>query len=251
MTLNVGFDTNGTMSTKENTTNEKKLIYVVEDEPDILELIGLHLAKAGYDVEKFTESAPMMNTLENGNKLPDLVILDLMLPGMDGLEVCKHLKKHDSYAHIPVIMVTAKTEELDVVLGLELGADDYIPKPFSTRELVARVKAVLRRSSSAGDVVSKKIVLGDRISIDPDKFEVLVDSKLVNLTSTEFMILKMMAEKKGWVFSREKILDLLWGDEKDVFDRTVDVHIKNLRDKMGAAGKLIKNVRGVGYKIEL
>jgi DNA-binding response OmpR family regulator len=238
------------MTILENKSNDTKLVFVVEDEPDILELESLHLKKAGYLVETFPEAKPMLARLEKGESLPDLLLLDLMMPGMDGLEVCKAIKKEDQYAHIPIIMVTAKTEELDVVLGLELGADDYIPKPFSPRELVARVKAVLRRGLRNDKKDSVQITIGDTLTIIPDKYEVLVSGKQVQLTSTEFMILKMLAAKKGWVFSREKILDRLWGDEKDVYDRTVDVHIKNLRDKLGSAGKMIKNVRGVGYKIE-
>jgi two-component system phosphate regulon response regulator PhoB/two-component system alkaline phosphatase synthesis response regulator PhoP len=221
----------------------------VEDEPDILELISINLEKAGYQVDKFTEAGPMLKLLEK--TIPDLIILDLMLPDQDGIDVCKSLRRSETYGDIPIIMVTAKTEEFDVVLGLELGADDYIPKPFSPRELAARVKAVLRRGARTPKPISKKLVIGDILSIDPEKYEVLVEDEKVQLTSTEFMILKMMAEKPGWVYSREKILDLLWGDEKDVFDRTVDVHIKNLRDKLGPAGKLIKNIRGVGYKIEI
>lgn len=230
-------------------TNNKKTIFVVEDEPDILALIAINLKKSGYDVEEYTEAAPMLKTLEK--RVPDLIILDLMLPDHDGLDVCKNLKKSDRYSDIPIIMVTAKTEEFDVVLGLELGADDYIPKPFSPRELTARVKAVLRRGKTTNDRTSKQIAVGDLVTIDVAKYEVRVQGEKLNLTSTEFMILKMLSEKPGWVYSREKILDLLWGDEKDVFDRTVDVHIKNLRDKLGPAGGLIKNVRGVGYKIEL
>lgn len=230
-------------------TNDKKMVFVVEDEPDILALIAINLKKSGYDVEEYTEAGPMLKTLEK--RVPDLIILDLMLPDVDGLDVCKNLKKSDMYSEIPIIMVTAKTEEFDVVLGLELGADDYIPKPFSPRELTARVKAVLRRGTTNKKNASKQIVLGDLVTIDAGKYEVRVEGEKVQLTSTEFMILKMLSEKPGWVYSREKILDLLWGDEKDVFDRTVDVHIKNLRDKLGSAGRLIKNVRGVGYKIEL
>jgi two-component system phosphate regulon response regulator PhoB/two-component system alkaline phosphatase synthesis response regulator PhoP len=224
-------------------------VFVVEDEPDILSLIAINLEKSGYDVEKYTEAGPMLKTLEK--RVPDLIILDLMLPDYDGLDVCKTLKKNDTYSGIPIIMVTAKTEELDVVLGLELGADDYIPKPFSPRELAARVKAVLRRGMTTKEQPSKQITVGDLVTIDVAKYEVRVQDEKIQLTSTEFMILKMLSEKPGWVYSREKILDLLWGDEKDVFDRTVDVHIKNLRDKLGPAGTLIKNVRGVGYKIEL
>ena len=228
---------------------EKKIIFVVEDEPDILDLIALHLTKAGYEVKKFLEAAPMMKQL--GRQVPHLIILDLMLPDHDGVDVCKALKKNQKYMDIPIIMVTAKTDEFDVVLGLELGAEDYIKKPFSPRELVARVKVVLRRYKRTASSTSQKINIDDILTIDPEKFEVLVKDEKIQLTSTEFLILKMLAEKPGWVFSREKILDLLWGDEKDVFDRTVDVHIKNLREKLGPTGKLIKNIRGVGYKLEL
>lgn len=234
----------------ENKTNETTLVYVVEDEPDILQLLALHLRKAGFTVEAFNEAVPMLAVLETAKRLPDLIVLDLMMPGMDGLEVCKRLKRNDHYVNIPIIMVTAKTDEFDIVLGLELGADDYISKPFSPRELVARVKAVLRRLKHTVEPPSGNISIDSNLTINYEKFEVTVAGERVQLTSTEFQILKILAEKKGWVFSREKILDLLWGDDKDVFDRTVDVHIKNLRDKLGPAGHLIKNVRGVGYKLE-
>lgn len=228
---------------------EKRLIFVVEDEPDIQELIAINLRKAGYEVERFARSAPMLMTLDK--RRPALILLDLMLPDQDGMDVCKSLKNSKRFGDIPVIMVTARTEEVDVVLGLELGADDYIAKPFSPRELVARVKAVLRRGQQPVEPLMDKIVIGDILAIDPGRFEVRVNGHKIQLTTTEFSILKMLAEKPGWVYSREKILDLLWGDEKDVFDRTVDVHIKNLRDKLGEAGKLIINIRGVGYKLEI
>ncbi|HLP46042.1 MAG TPA: response regulator transcription factor [Candidatus Kapabacteria bacterium] len=231
-----------------NEIKDKKKIFVVEDEPDILELIAINLEKAGYEVDKFSEAGPMLTVLKR--KVPDLLILDLMLPDHDGLDICKSLKNNKKYPDFPIIMVTARTEELDVVLGLELGADDYIAKPFSPRELVARVKAVLRRTKTPAARVSRKMTIGDLLAIDPAKHEVLVNDQKIQLTATEFMILKILAEKPGWVFPREKILHSLWGDEKDVFGRTVDVHIKNLREKLGPAGDLIKNVRGVGYKIE-
>ncbi|MFW6134811.1 MAG: response regulator [Elusimicrobiota bacterium] len=223
----------------------KELIYIVDDEPDILELVDHHLEKAGFKSEGFLESESFFGALEK--KVPDLIILDLMLPDIDGMDICRDLKRDYKYSDIPIIMLTARGEEVDRILGLELGADDYVTKPFSPKELVARVKAVLRRGKKIEK--SENITIGN-LKVDPKKFSASVDGKKVNLTATEFNILKILASRKGWVFSREKLLDELWGFEKAVLDRTIDVHIKNLRDKLGKAGKLIKNVRGVGYKIE-
>ncbi len=226
---------------------EKKLVFIVEDEEDILELIAINLSKAGFAPKKFMRYSELQRALKN--KMPDILLLDIMLPDIDGIEICKRLKKDEKFSHIPIIMVTAKTDEIDVVLGLEIGADDYILKPFSVRELIARVKAVLRRGNIPEE--SRRIIrMGDFLEVDPDKFEVRLEGKRIVLTTTEFYILKTFVEKPGWVFSREKLLDILWSDEKDVFDRTIDVHIKNLREKLGSAGKLIKNIRGIGYKID-
>jgi DNA-binding response OmpR family regulator len=222
------------------------LIAVIDDEPDILELVALHLKKSGFRVKEFLDSDSFLRFLRND--IPDLIVLDLMLPDTDGFEICKYLKKQPSYAPIPIIMLTARAEETEKVLGLELGADDYVTKPFSPRELVARVKAVLRRQGKLEE--PKRITIGDVLKLDPDRYEVEVAGKRVELTSTEFRILQLLAEKKGWVFSRDKILQHLWGDDKMVLDRTVDVHIKHLRKKLGVAGGLIKNIRGVGYKLE-
>lgn len=223
-----------------------ELIAVVDDEPDILELVSLHLKKAGFITEEFEEGKSFLDFIKK--KKPDLVILDLMLPDIDGLEICKRLKSDNEFSSIPIIMLTAKGEETDKIVGLELGADDYVTKPFSPKELVARVKAVLRRPSS--EAKSKNIKVGKVLNIDLGKYKVTVEGKTVELTLTEFKILQLLASKKGWVFTRDKILDYLWGQEKIVIDRTVDVHVKNLREKIGKASKFIKNVRGVGYKIE-
>jgi two-component system phosphate regulon response regulator PhoB/two-component system alkaline phosphatase synthesis response regulator PhoP len=181
-------------------------------------------------------------------QIPDLIILDLMLPDADGVEICKNLKKRDKYSSIPIIMLTAKGEETDKILGLEFGADDYVTKPFSPRELVARVKAVLRRHQKIDE--SGKLNIGGILIIDTEKHEVTVKGQMIDLTSTEFRILKLFVSNKSKVFSRYDILDYLWGDEKIVLDRTIDVHIKNLRDKLGKAGQLIRNIRGIGYKLE-
>jgi DNA-binding response OmpR family regulator len=224
-----------------------KIIAVVDDEPDIVELISLHLKKAGFRAEGFLEGSSFIDSLDR--QVPDLVLLDLMLPDLDGLEVYKLLQRKEEWASIPVIMVTARGEEGDKVLGLELGADDYITKPFSAKELVARVKTVLRRQTRPA--LSKKIEVGDLVVLDLEKYEVLVQNRKVDLTSTEFRILKLLASKKGWVFTRDQILDYLWGHEKIVLDRTIDVHIRNLREKLGPkAARMIKNIRGVGYKLE-
>jgi two-component system phosphate regulon response regulator PhoB/two-component system alkaline phosphatase synthesis response regulator PhoP len=180
--------------------------------------------------------------------IPDLIVLDLMLPDTDGFEICKYLKKKDEFALIPIIMLTARTEEVDKVVGLELGADDYVTKPFSTKELVARVKAVLRRQEKK--TATGKIEIGDTVVIDLEKYEVTVDGNKVELTPTEFRILRLLSSKKGRVFTRSQILDHLWGQDKAVVsDRTVDVHIKNLREKLGEAAQFVRNVRGVGYKL--
>lgn len=223
-----------------------KLIAVIDDEPDILELVSVNLKKAAYRVKEFADAETFFRFLQT--ETPDLIVLDLMLPDMDGFDVCKFLKGKDKYTSIPIIMLTARAEETEKVLGLELGADDYITKPFSPRELVARVKAVLRRNLPKED--KKKIHIGDIVELDPERHEVEVEGEKVELTSTEFKILQLLSTKKGWVFSRDKILQHLWGDEKMVLDRTVDVHIKHLREKLGKASMLIKNIRGVGYKLE-
>lgn len=223
-----------------------QLIVIVEDEPDLVELVTVSLRKANYDARGFTDAGAFLKSLEK--KIPDLVILDLMLPDMDGMDICRHMKRNESTAGVPIIILSAKSGETDKVLGLELGADDYVTKPFSARELVARVKAVLRREESRQKM--KAISLGNTLRIDPDRHEVKVYGKNVNLTTTEFKILSLLAARQGRVFSRDEILDHLWGHEKAVLDRTVDVHIRHLREKLGKGARLIKNVRGVGYKFE-
>ncbi|MGZ5514333.1 MAG: winged helix-turn-helix domain-containing protein, partial [Candidatus Aminicenantales bacterium] len=176
-----------------------------------------------------------------------LILLDLMLPGTDGLEVCRHIRRSPDLAAVPVIMLTARGDESDKVVGLELGADDYVTKPFSVKELIARVHAVLRRP--AAGAAGPRIAVGTLV-IDLDKHEVTVSGTRIELTATEFKILTLLVSRKGRVFSRDQILDHLWGSEKAVIDRTVDVHIRNLREKLGSAASLIKNIRGTGYKLE-
>lgn len=222
------------------------LIAIVEDEKDLLELVSFHLKKSNFNVIGFQKGSDFLNYLKKD--IPDLLILDLMLPDIDGLEICKYIKRDEVFSKIPVIILTAKGEEVDKIVGLELGADDYITKPFSIKELIARVKAVLRRYQN--QTPSEIIEIGGIIKIDIRKHEVYVKGERINLTPTEFKILKILSSKKGWVFSREKILDELWLGEKAVIDRTVDVHIKNLREKLKEGGKFIVNVRGIGYKIE-
>jgi two-component system phosphate regulon response regulator PhoB/two-component system alkaline phosphatase synthesis response regulator PhoP len=225
--------------------NQKNIV-IIDDEPDIVELVSLHLNKAGYRVRSFENGTKALDYIQVNP--PDMILLDLMLPDYDGLELCKMLKKDEKYGQIPVIMLTARNEEMDKVLGLEIGADDYITKPFSPREMLARIKAVLRRDDKIAK--SNLIEIGDILEIDLQKYEVFLNKQKIDLTTTEFKILRLLSEKKGWVYSRESILEFLGVQEKGVLDRTVDVHIKNLREKLGDASKFIKNIRGVGYKIE-
>ncbi len=220
-------------------------VAIVDDEVDILELVGLHLEKHNFEVRKFTNISSLYRYLESDT--PDLILLDLMLPDADGMEVCKKLKQDEKYRHIPIVILSARGEEMEKVLGLELGADDYVTKPFSPRELIARVKAVLRREKK--EKPQNFLTFSNVLKMDLNKFEVYVNGKKVELTTSEFKILQLLLSRKGWVFSRDNILDFLGSSEKGVLERTVDVHIKNLREKLGEAGKFIKNIRGVGYKI--
>jgi DNA-binding response OmpR family regulator len=221
------------------------LIAALDDEADILELLRVNLLKAGFRFEGFQDAEALYRFLQKDK--PDLILLDLMLPDIDGLDVCRYLRKDEGLSQIPLIMLTARGEESDKVLGLGLGADDYVTKPFSVKELIARIQAVLRRRDQIDE--ARQIVLGSLL-IDQDKHEVTLGGHRVDLTATEFKILQLLASRRGRVFTRDQILDHLWGHEKAVVDRTVDVHIRNLREKLGAAASLIKNVRGVGYKVE-
>jgi DNA-binding response OmpR family regulator len=226
---------------------EKKNIILIEDEPDTAELISLHLKKEGYGITVFANGAGFLRFMEEN--MPDLVLLDLVLPDMDGLEICKTLRKGSELSAIPIIIVTAKNEEMDKVLGLELGADDYITKPFSPKELVARVRALLRRRGPQ-EPRPDRIEISGVLQLDLVRHEITVRGRRVDLTFTEFKILEFLAVKKGCVFSREKILNHLWGEEKPAIKRTVDVHIRHLREKLGPDARFIRNIRGVGYKVE-
>jgi DNA-binding response OmpR family regulator len=234
------------MSGDDLRTPARARIALVEDEPDIAALLSAYLRKDGFHVEHYPAADPFFHALRKAS--PDLILLDLMLPDADGFEICKTLRKSEAWSRIPIIIMTAKAEESDKILGLELGADDYVTKPFSFKEMAARIKAVLRRIDSAE--ASKTIEIGGRLRIDLDRYEVRVDGRAAELTSTEFKILSLLASKPGRVFSRDQILDHLWGHEKIVLDRTVDVHIRNLREKLGPAAAFVKNLRGVGYKVE-
>ena len=224
----------------------KKLIAIIDDESDIRELLTVNLKKNGFDSVEFENSNGFYEYLENRDV--SLIILDLMLPNEDGFEICKNLKKNQYTKKIPIIMLTAKVDETDKIIGLELGADDYITKPFSPKELIARVKAVLRRMDNNNEE-EKVIKIGEDIIINTEMHEVYTKGEKTKLTATEYNILLILSKRKGWVFSRKKILDMLWGSEKYVTERTVDVHIKHLREKLKKAGKYIKNVHSVGYKV--
>jgi len=224
----------------------KATILVVDDEEDIRELVELNLQREGYMVLT-SETGEQALTLTR-TKTPDLVVLDLMLPGMDGLEVCKRLKSDPGLQHIPVVMLTAKGEESDIVTGLELGADDYIAKPFSGKVLVARIRRLLRRTTEATD--DKPLVKVHGLVVDPNRHEVSLNGKLVTLTLTEFNILHTLARRPGVVFTRYQIVDAIHGDDYLVTDRAIDVQIVALRRKLGSCGKLIETVRGVGYRFK-
>lgn len=223
-----------------------KTVLVVDDDPDILTLVRYNLAKEGF---KVISSEKGEEALEKARKQkPDLVILDLMLPGMEGLEVCRSLRRDTETRSIPILMLTAKGEETDVVVGLEVGADDYLVKPFSPKVLVARSKALLRRREKT-EPLETKILMGP-FSMDQERKEVLLNSKALRLTETEFNLLRCLAERPGRVFSRDELLNRAWTEGTVVIDRTVDVHILSLRKKLGKYAGVIETVRGFGYRFQ-
>ena len=225
----------------------KKHIVVVEDEEDILELIRYHLMREGYTVTGVTTGEEALKAIPANR--PDLILLDLMLPGVDGLAVCRGLKADPQTARIPVVMVTARGEEADVVTGLELGAEDYITKPFSPRVLVARIRTVLRRPRETPPTVDQVIKVHDLV-IDPHRHEVLCGKNAVDLSVTEFRLLQLLASRPGWVFTRQQIVSGVKGDDYPVTDRSVDVQVVGLRRKLGRQGRYIETVRGVGYRFQ-
>jgi two-component system phosphate regulon response regulator PhoB len=224
----------------------KELILVVDDEEDIRELVTLNLGREGYQVLACDTGECALET--SRTKKPDLIVLDLMLPGLDGLEVCRRLKADPDTRQIPVVMLTAKGEEADIVAGLEIGADDYVTKPFSGRVLVARVRRLLRKPPPGRE--DKDTLRVEGVTIDPTRREVLIDGRPIVLTLTEFNILHALARRPGVVFTRYQIVDKIHGDDYPVTDRAVDVQIVALRRKLGPYGKLIETVRGVGYRFK-
>lgn len=230
----------------DNTPMAGERILVVEDEEDILDLIRFKLEREGYVVQTCAHGEDALRAAAQDH--PNLILLDLMLPGVDGLEVCRRLRSDPHTARIPVVMLTAKSEEIDVVAGLEVGADDYIPKPFSPRILLARIRAVLRRRKPAPASESDEILRTGGLTIDPGRHEVMAGSRAIELTATEFRLLQFMAGRPGRVFSRQQIVDGVKGEDYPVTDRSVDVQVVGLRRKLGDHAACIETVRGVGYR---
>ena len=228
----------------------KEKILVVDDEKDILDLVEYNLKQNGYKVSCVATGEEVLDAADSFK--PDLILLDLMLPGVDGFDVCKDLKSQPETKEIPVIMLTAKSEDIDVVTGLEIGADDYITKPFSPQVLVARVRAILRKKNKSlgSQKSSDQIIHVQDIVIDTRKHLVEINNKPIDLTFSEFRLLQLLTERPGWVFSRYQIVDVLRGDDYPVTERSVDVQVVGLRKKLGSAGKYIQTVRGVGYRFK-
>ena len=222
-------------------------ILVVDDEESILELIRYNLNRNGYETSCASTGEEALRLARS--KAPSLILLDLMLPGMDGLDVCRILKHDPKTSHIPVLILTAKGEETDIVVGLELGADDYMTKPFSPKVLLARVKAALRRRTQETTPENAPLRIED-ILIHPGRHEVTVNGDPVELTHTELKLLHMLARRPGWVFTRNQIIDEIRGEEYAITDRSVDVLVAGLRKKLGSRGSLIETVRGVGYRFK-
>jgi two-component system phosphate regulon response regulator PhoB len=222
-----------------------KTILIIEDERDVVDLLALHLRKAGtFAISTASDGASGLDKARN--EMPAFIILDLMLPKMPGLEVCKVLKTDPVTRHIPVMMLTAKAEEIDRIVGLEFGADDYVTKPFSPREVILRIKAILRRGETSRD--EDRLAAG-AITIDPARHEVSVAGKRVSLTTIEFKLLSTLMHRRGRVQARDRLLNDVWGYERVIDTRTVDTHVRRLREKLGKAGTVVETVRGFGYRL--
>ena len=219
-------------------------VFIVEDEPDLRDTLKYNLENEGFSVKAFSNGEDFLSSVDK-NK-PSLVILDLMLPGISGLDVCRELRSNGNYDGIGIIMLTAKSEEIDRIVGFELGADDYVTKPFSVRELILRVKVILKKRTDDG-ANEQKLEFGP-ILMNLDAHEVSIDGNVVNLTALEFKLLKHLLKRKGRVQTRDQLLGDVWGYSSEVTTRTVDTHIKRLREKLGEPGNLIQTIRGVGYR---
>jgi two-component system phosphate regulon response regulator PhoB len=223
-----------------------KLILIVDDEPDLLVTLDYNLKKEGFQTRTAANGKAALEAALQ-EPLPDLVLLDLMLPDMSGTEVCRTLRSQEATRSIPVVMLTAKGEEIDRVVGFEVGADDYVIKPFSVRELVLRVQAVLRRSETQDPATSERIVFGE-LSLDPASHKVTLADEEIPLTALEFKLLHCFISRKGRVQTRDSLLSEVWGINAEQTTRTVDTHVKRLREKLGDAGRFIETLRGVGYR---
>ncbi|HEX6886303.1 MAG TPA: response regulator transcription factor [Planctomycetota bacterium] len=226
----------------------KPTLLVIEDDPDIVELLRYNLEREGFRV--LVSSDGERGLADAQRHQPDLIVLDLMLPGLDGLEVCRRLRTSDGTRAIPVLMLTAKGEESDIVIGLEMGADDYLTKPFSPRECLARVRALLRRAQRGGGESGRTRVELHGVVLDTTRHEVLSQGEVVPLTRAEFRLLWTLAQRPGRVYSRDELVSEITAGEAFIVDRNVDVHVSAIRKKLGTAGKMIATVRGVGYKCE-
>jgi two-component system phosphate regulon response regulator PhoB len=219
-------------------------VFIVEDEPDLRDTLKYNLENEGFSVKAFSNGEDFLSSVDK-NK-PSLVILDLMLPGVSGLDVCRELRSNNNYHGIGIVMLTAKSEEIDRIVGFELGADDYVTKPFSVRELILRVKVILKKRTDDG--VNEQLLEFGPILMNLDAHEVSINEKVVNLTALEFKLLKHLLKRKGRVQTRDQLLGDVWGYSSEVTTRTVDTHIKRLREKLGKPGDLIQTIRGVGYR---
>lgn len=230
----------------------RETILVVEDDENIQQLVGYNLAKAGFHVLYADNGEQSLIVIKR--EKPDLIVLDLMLPGLNGFEICKQVRKDPKTKNLPIVMLTAKSEENDMAAGLDIGADDYITKPFSPKVLISRIKAALRRKEGLSDegIGGKKNtrISVHGITIDPNRYEVLVDDEVIPLTVTEFSILELLARRPGWVFNRQQIIDGVRGYDYVITPRAVDVQVFGLRKKLGEAGKYIETVRGIGYRMQ-